>query len=186
MADRVADMMWSDSGTARLRRELADFLGEPPGSMDVAIARTAKAAAELAAADELSSRSKASQLEQSRKLADLLARPADPAPVATASVVQEVLLAEAAPQSRNAEVSVAPFAELIGTMDFARDMVARAVRSGAHDAAWGKVKLRVIEEFVECTGCTTLTSIRQADIWKWMRILEQLPANHGKDPNDAE
>ena len=34
MADRVADMMWSDSGTARLRRELADFLGEPPGSMD--------------------------------------------------------------------------------------------------------------------------------------------------------
>lgn len=184
MADRIADMMWSDGGTARLRREIADFLGEQPTSVDVAVARTAKlnamAAAELAAADELSSRSGTSQVERSRQLAALLAISAEPTPQAP--------VARAAHSPTHAGSSSAPSmpAAQTGTLDFALEMVERWVETGTHSAEFGKVKLRVIEEFVDCTGCVTLQEIRQADIWKWMRVMERLPRNHGKSPDDAD
>lgn len=188
MADRVADMMWSDGGTARLRRELADFLGERPGSMDVAIARTAKlnamAAAELAVADELSSRAGTSQVERSRQLAALLAMSADP----TTSAARQAPVAVAADQSlHTVSTRESPvLAARTGTLAFAREMVERWIETGTHSAEFGKVKLRVIEEFVDCTGCVTLQEIRQADIWKWMRVMERLPRNHGKSPDDAD
>ncbi|AVF02297.1 hypothetical protein C4375_00160 [Devosia sp. I507] len=190
LADATADMIWSEAGTERMRHQISDFLGTQATGIELATGRMAKlnamAAAALSVADELASRTGTSQLEQSRELVALLEQP-DVSNIPAAAIdgpraPSQTTMTQQGIDEHNSMQG----AELDGTLEFARDMVARAVRTGAHDAAWGKVKLRVIEEFVECTGCTTLVSIRQADIWKWMRILEQLPAAHGKDPIDAE
>ncbi len=189
LADATADMIWSEAGTERMRHQISDFLGTQATGIELATGRMAKlnamAAAAHSVADELASRTGTSQLEQSRKLVALLEQDVSNIPAAAIEeprAPSQTTMAQRGIDEHNSMQG----AELDGTLEFARDMVARAVRTGAHDAAWGKVKLRVIEEFVECTGCTTLVSIRQADIWKWMRILEQLPAAHGKDPIDAD
>lgn len=189
LADATADMIWSEAGTERMRHQISDFLGTQATGIELATGRMAKlnamAATAHSVADELASRTGTSQLEQSRKLVALLEQDVSNIPAAAIEeprAPSQTTMAQRGIDEHNSMQG----AELDGTLEFARDMVARAVRTGAHDAAWGKVKLRVIEEFVECTGCTTLVSIRQADIWKWMRILEQLPAAHGKDPIDAD
>ena len=76
LADATADMMWSETGTERMRHQISDFLGTQATGIELATGRMAKlnamAAAAHSVADELASRTGTSQLEQSRKLVALL------------------------------------------------------------------------------------------------------------------